>query len=250
MYTNMPLNHDTTVPASNPLYVSSLWPPPNTSSSGAGKIRVPNLSAQLHVLKQHEHLCQVRPVLLSMTLKARYCFFPNSPNPCHFRSQSSNIHLDPDKQLSPEMTSKFHALIHHDFNKVFDSQTECYNIMVTRTHSKWQSTWVLLSKWRCIIHMLPPSPQKTSLKTWARSQTHSTTHIRLSSSSKTSSSGIFFYHSPKCCCGYIAEKQYDSCHRFEESCCWHGSSEPEVKINSHMCVEDAQDCPTSMLAMC
>ena len=108
---------------------SSLWPPPHIVSSVAGKIRVPNLSDQPHVLKRHEHFCQVRPVFTPDDIDNKtspVLPLASSPNSPQLRSHSSNVHLDPDRQLSPDMTAKFRAIL-LDFDKVFDSQIECYN---------------------------------------------------------------------------------------------------------------------------
>ena len=41
---------------------SEMWPLPSVLASVAGRISIPNLSAQPHTLKRHEHFCQVDPL--------------------------------------------------------------------------------------------------------------------------------------------------------------------------------------------
>ena len=108
--TEYALEPRTNAPSARSAKISKLWPPPNIVSSVAGKIRIPNLSDQPHILQRNEHFCQVSPVFVpqksqqspgtpTSPLKAQA-----SPRPC---THSSNVSLDPANLLPPNISSKF-----------------------------------------------------------------------------------------------------------------------------------------------
>ena len=94
------LEPQTDAPSVRKLSASQLWPAPRIFSSVAGKIRIPNLSSELHFFKRNEHFCQVRATFTPEppgdnsppTAKPP----PKPPVPMPGTKHSSNVRHDPD----------------------------------------------------------------------------------------------------------------------------------------------------------
>ena len=118
----------TDAPSVRNLTTSDIWPPPGIVSSVAGKIRIPNLSTEPHSLKRNEHFCQVSLVYSPDTPQCDMTTpspSPSLPRPAS-TSLSTHVSLDPDNLLTPDMRSKFSALL-DEYHTVFDPLFPGYN---------------------------------------------------------------------------------------------------------------------------
>lgn len=86
--------------------VPSIWPYPGIIPNVSSKVRIPNLSDDPHVLKRHEHFCQISPISTPINVES-------------YTKHSKNIQLDPDNLLSPDMSIKFHDLL-NQYDSLFD----------------------------------------------------------------------------------------------------------------------------------
>ena len=120
----------TDAPSARKLSASQLWPAPRIVSSVAGKIRIPNLSSELHFLKRNEHFCQVRvtftPEPPGDNSPSAAKPPPKPPVPMPGTKHSSNVRLDPDSLLPYNIRAKFTSLL-DEYDHVFDSNIEGYN---------------------------------------------------------------------------------------------------------------------------
>lgn len=129
-YLELPLPssfHGSTEVAIEPL---SEWLKHDISDIVGNSVRLKNHSSDIHVVKKHDHVCHVRPVihldnspdaaavLETPTLVAS----PKVRTTCH----SQSISVDPDKVLSPAQRTEFSEL-HTSFDDVFGQVTTGYN---------------------------------------------------------------------------------------------------------------------------
>lgn len=108
------------------------WPHPGVIPSVAGIIRIPNLSDEPHVLKRHQHFCQVDPLstssipsqasdTLTITPIARH--LPQRPASVQ---HSRGVQVDPDNLLPPGFRDRFHSVL-NQYDEVFDPAIPGYN---------------------------------------------------------------------------------------------------------------------------
>ena len=88
---------------------SEMWPLPSVLASVAGRIRIPNLSAEPHTLKRHEHFCQVDPLSTPCCDSPVPAPGPSSPvydvratKHSSVTKHSDAVRLDPRQPPSPE----------------------------------------------------------------------------------------------------------------------------------------------------
>ena len=112
--------------------VAQTWPRPGVVSSVAGRIRIPNLSNEPHILKRHQHFCQVDPLSSPTTphpVPAPYTSMPivrHLLSPATGPKHSQSVQLDPDNLLSPAIKHRFRTLLdQHD--EVFNPAIPGYN---------------------------------------------------------------------------------------------------------------------------
>jgi hypothetical protein len=111
---------------------SQLWPRPQIISSVAGKIRIPNLTAEPQSLKRNEHFCQVRQTYspevssTSIQVPTNMNTKPRSDMNRTKQAYSSDVRLDPDNLLSPDVRMKFKSLM-REYDDVFDPSIRGYN---------------------------------------------------------------------------------------------------------------------------
>jgi hypothetical protein len=101
------------------------WPTPFVVTPICGKIRIPNVTTQPVVLHKHEHFGQLQhtvdpPPSLHISVPVNQPATHISP---HF---SSDIKLDPDKIMPPDIRSQFNNL-HDEYDHVFDPAIKRYN---------------------------------------------------------------------------------------------------------------------------
>lgn len=104
------------------------WPEAQEISSVGSTIRVVNSTDKPIVLKRHEHVCQIRPVV---TVGADHVDIAADSSPTPYtkptgRPFSADISVDPDNILSAEMRSMFDEL-HTEFDDVFNPAVSKYN---------------------------------------------------------------------------------------------------------------------------
>lgn len=104
---------------------------PSIVSSVAGKIRIPNLTSEPHSLKRNEHFCQVRPVFTPVvnqpdSQKNLTNLTQQPPTSPVKTKHSTNVRLDLDNLLPPDIRSKFSSLL-DEYDHVFDPNIEGYN---------------------------------------------------------------------------------------------------------------------------
>ncbi len=113
----------TDAPSVRRLRPSEIWPSPALVQSVAGRVRIPNLTAEPHALKRNEHFCQVNPVFEP---SASTSATPLQTLPVPKSPHSADVALDPDSLLSADIRSKFHSLL-QEYDQVFDANIEGYN---------------------------------------------------------------------------------------------------------------------------
>ena len=97
--------------------VPSIWPYPGITPSVSGKVRIPNLSDNPHVLKRHDHFCQINsistPINVEQSLPPSYTLpiYKKRANSASYTKHSENVQLDPDNLLSPDMSTMFRDLL-------------------------------------------------------------------------------------------------------------------------------------------
>ena len=112
---------------------SEMWPLPSVLASVAGRIRIPNLSAEPHTLKRHEHVCQVDPLSTPCCDSPVPAPGPSSPvydvratKHSSVTKHSDAVRLDPDNLLPPSIQSQFRELLTR-YDHVFDPAITGYN---------------------------------------------------------------------------------------------------------------------------
>ena len=100
--------------------------PPGIVSSVAGKTRIPNLSNEPHSLTRNEHFCQVNLVYSPASSAVSQCVTSTTTKLPPTHTTSVNVSIDPDNLLSPDIRSKFSALI-EEYHSVFDPNFPGYN---------------------------------------------------------------------------------------------------------------------------
>ena len=112
---------------------SEMWPLPSVLASVAGRIRIPNLSAEPHTLKRHEHFCQVDPLSTPCCDSPVPAPGPSSPvydvratKHSSVTKHSDAVRLDPDNLLPPSIQSQFRELLTR-YDRVFDPAITGYN---------------------------------------------------------------------------------------------------------------------------
>lgn len=120
----------TDTPSANTADPNQPWPAPDIINSVAGKIRIPNLTTRPHVLKRHEHFCQVRPVYVPTPDDKPYEHNTNrssqSKRPTRESQHSHQVSLDPDNILPTETRAMFQSL-NQEFDEVFNPEFSGYN---------------------------------------------------------------------------------------------------------------------------
>ena len=112
---------------------SEMWPLPSVLASVAGRIRIPNLYAEPHTLKRHEHFCQVDPLGTPCCDSQVPAPGPSSPvydvratKHSSVTKHSDAVRLDPDNLLPPSIQSQFRELLTR-YDRVFDPAITGYN---------------------------------------------------------------------------------------------------------------------------
>ena len=112
---------------------SEMWPLPSVLASVAGRIRIPNMSAEPHTLKRHEHFCQVDPLSTPCCDSPVPAPGPSSPvydvratKHSSVTKHSDAVRLDPDDLLPPSIQSQFRELLTR-YDRVFDPAITGYN---------------------------------------------------------------------------------------------------------------------------
>ena len=105
---------------------SDIWPPPGIVSSVAGKNCIPNLSCEPHSLTHNEHFCQVNLVYSPVTPSVPPCATTIPATSPQTASISTSVSLDPDKLFTPDMRTKFSALL-EEYHSAFDPNFPGYN---------------------------------------------------------------------------------------------------------------------------
>ena len=112
---------------------SSSWPPHCLISSISGKIRIPNLSDSPKTLKRNEQFCTIRPVYIpgdtadtGLSLPTTTPVVSRNTRPADVNTNTSQIRLDSDNMMSPELKQRFQHL-HKDYADVFDPTIVGYN---------------------------------------------------------------------------------------------------------------------------
>ena len=136
---NLPADSDNIVeprlyaPSIRKCSTSEMWPLPTVLASVAGRICIPNLSAEPHTLKRHEHFCQVDP--LSTPCCDRLVPAPGPSSPVYdvwatkhssVIKHSDAVRLDPDNLLPPSIQNQFRELLTR-YDRVFDPAITAYN---------------------------------------------------------------------------------------------------------------------------
>lgn len=114
--------------------VSDIWLRPCVISHIAGRVCIPNLSENPHVLKKIEHFCQINFVLspaihdlpsnpLDSLPLHKLCPVLNSEI-----KHSLGMALDPNGLLPPDARNKFHSFL-DQFNSVFDQTITGYKAL-------------------------------------------------------------------------------------------------------------------------
>ena len=124
------------------------------SQSVGGKVRIPNLSSSPVSIKKHQHLAQVHYTLtdsdaLPNPVRMKdHVMVQQTPTTCH--SHSSDVSIDPDKQLRVDERHAF-ATLHERYDQVFNKKIGVYNDASGRV--------------RAFINMgpVPPPPHKARL---------------------------------------------------------------------------------------
>lgn len=108
------------------------WPRPAVVSSVAGRIRIPNLSGEPHVLKRHQHFCQVDPLSTVTVPSPAPDTHTTVPMARHLPvrpatvQHSKGVQVDPDNLLPPGFKDRFHSLL-DQYDEVFNPAISGYN---------------------------------------------------------------------------------------------------------------------------
>lgn len=105
------------------------WPHPGVIPSVAGRIRIPNLSDEPHVLKRHQHFCQVDPLSASFIPSQTPDIMPiarHLPQRPAYVQHSRGVQVDPDNLLPPGFIDMFHSVL-DQYDVVFDPAIPGYN---------------------------------------------------------------------------------------------------------------------------
>ena len=110
-------------PSNHLIKPEKAWPYAQEITSVGRILRVTNSTSDPILLKRHEHICQVRPVICS-TVEDVSCTL--APSPKKVAPYSSAISVDPDKCLPPTWYDKFTQL-HQQYDDVFNPAVAKYN---------------------------------------------------------------------------------------------------------------------------
>jgi hypothetical protein len=113
---------------------SQMWPCPNIISNIGGKIRIPNTTNDIQVLKRNELFCQIRAVSTTITentsqrnvTRTHELNTHQSPLVQSTGKYSKAVQLDPDNVLTNINKTQFQSLL-TEFDDVFNPHFEGYN---------------------------------------------------------------------------------------------------------------------------
>ena len=155
--------------ALEPKVDSEAWPSREVVPGIAGKIRIPNASNEPRVLNRNEHFCQIRPVFVPSTSESANEPIQTPPPKKQGQRHSTNVKLDPDNILQPEMKSKFEQVLEEFASLIQTSRVIMVLLALLSLKSIWDQCFPLKEK--AAYHNMPATNWSNCKKSLMSSNT-------------------------------------------------------------------------------